>query len=137
MHESRELFSLVFNSKERLEATEILKEKGKIATSMECAYLGVEIALKAVLVKHGKTFPRTHDLAKVLSSFSAEMLGLESYKPVLDRLYLHIAQMEENSRFWTPSSRYERTQFTAQEQNFAATLAKLGRTIVKWAEQKQ
>lgn len=69
-HGSEALIEALSNkSRDRILSYQLLKENGRILTSLECAHLGHEIAMKLLINSTGQEYEWGHNLTNLATSF--------------------------------------------------------------------
>lgn len=117
------LESLCNNSKDRVKSFEILAKNRRFLTSLECAHLGLEIALKLILKHKEVKYPREHDLAKLAKIFLDKVLPgtpkSSALRGAASKLNNVLLDTDADKKCWHTSFRYALTEATEEHMAFA------------------
>lgn len=109
----RELFlCLVANSRDRVASARILRSHGRRLTACECAHVGLEIAVKAVLGRYAVPIVKTHSLTVLTRIFRTalnENRIPDRFSEILLNLELNFGSLDK--QMWIPQYRYSKRDF--------------------------
>lgn len=133
--------SLLYNCRDRLESFDILIDNSKYLKSLECAHLGLEIALKLIL-KHKKiAYPREHSLAKlsklILDKVVVNSPSDKNLRQVAASLNSTLLEPDSELKSWNTSYRYALTEATQEHISFANSCCETAKKVLEYYEQEQ
>lgn len=133
-HESEALIEALYNNScDRILSYQVLKEKGLILTSLECAHLGLEIAMKLLINSTGQQHVWGHDLTKIATSFlnNEQYKDLEGLMEVAEALSAFINGPSAEQRFWSTQYRYSLAEPTTEMTRYADSAVELAQQILE------
>lgn len=131
--EDESLQSLVANSRSRVLSYRILEGKGCDLTRLECAHLGLELAIKALLAAQSQSYAPTHDL-------SGQIRGVLGYyeknktpdlEAIARRLNSYLLRPLPERKFWTTKSRYALIEVDAERLEYANNAVEISEEILE------
>lgn len=126
--------SLLANSTERVSAYKLLKENQHLLTSLECAFLGLEIALKATLAANGVDYPKKHSLGALADKFEDLVFTTSdnaNLMLIMRELHRFLKESPAAKKFWTPSYRYSLREVDEERQSYADKAVRLTKKLLK------
>lgn len=134
--------SLIMNSRERIEAFDILIKSSLHFTAMECAHIGLELALKAFLKFNGVNYRFSHSLGYLAMLYckvynSPDYPKSEMLTSIKEDLTESFLRPDERERFWSAHLRYARVAITNHDIEVARKSCHIAARIISMLEQEQ
>lgn len=98
--------ALYVNALERHDAYEVLKDAEYLLVSLECAYLGLEIALKWLITKNEGTFEKKHSIGYLVGLVEGMGDKNSDLSQLSQDLQVLLRDAPQRFKFWSPSHRY-------------------------------
>lgn len=125
--------ALLNNSRDRILSYGLLKRNGRILTSLECAHLGLEIAMKVLMTSTGQRYKWGHDLVVLASHFlnSGQYKDREGLTEVAEELSVFINGPSVGHKFWSTKHRYSLSEPTEEMCLYADKAVDLAKKILE------